>query len=108
MYEEDSRLRLTRTKRQLLPYLLLLQPGQQRGAAYDIGHRLLTADASPKLIAWALQHRVHAASWDDGRDVHNPLPRPTWVPQGSLAGWQLLWLRDESTPDDLLRTTPPR
>lgn len=102
---EDD-LGLTVEERRKLPYLLLLQPDGQRGAVYDTRHQLLADDASPALLAWAATRCTLKAAWQDALDAHNPLPRPTWAPAGTLAGWSLVWVRDDSTPDDVLQHMP--
>lgn len=88
------------------PYVLLLDASGQRGAAYNAQHRVMAAEASPRLIAWALAHHVQSSDWDDEKDRHWQRERAPWMPTGSLVGWRLLWLRDSATPHDLIRATP--
>ena len=104
--EED--LELTVKERQLKPYVLLLDPSGQHAVAYNAQHRVLVERASPKLIAWALQHHTQAAEWKDELDEHWQRERAGWMPKGSLAGWRLLWLRGAGTTDAQIRATPKR
>ena len=104
--EED--LELTAAQIQRMPYVLLVDPSGQNAVAYNAQHRVLVERASPRLIAWALQHHRQVADWDDKLDEHWQRERPSWLPAGSLAGWRLLWLRGAGTTDAQIRSTPKR
>ena len=95
-------------KRMRKPYRLLFDPVSGRGVAYDHGHRVIADQASAELIAFALDRHVLKQPWDDDKDRFMPMPRPAWVPAGSLRGWHLYWLRDERSTAQHLRDTPDR
>lgn len=57
-----------------LPYSLLLDPLNNQAAAYTNNHRLIAANASKKLIAFALANEVHRMPWDESK--YDPVWRP--------------------------------
>lgn len=90
---EDGNVILTAGQREAAPYVVLVDPLGARGAAYNSRHKLIVSDVSPELLAFAKARHVHAAVWGDEHD-HGPRERPSWMPMGSLTGWQLYWVRD--------------
>lgn len=88
------------------PYVLLVDPSGTQAVAYNPQHRVTVERVSPALLAWALQHHVHASDWDDALDVHWQRERAAWMPTGSLAGWRLYWVRNGYTTDATLRAMP--
>jgi hypothetical protein len=91
-----------------LPYVVLVDPGSGRGAAYSAQHRLLVEEASAALLRFARERHVHAAAWQDELDVHWHRERAAWMPVGSLQGWQLYWLRNDGSRPEHLRAIPKR
>lgn len=87
------------------PYLVLVESGSGRAAAYDAADQLLTEDASGELVRFALQHHVHSETVDD---LHAWTPErrlPSWVTERALRQCRLYWLRDGwSKFRDLLET----
>ena len=87
------------------PYLLLLEPGSGRAAAYDDQHRLLTEQASAALVGFALDRHVHCERWEELHYVAVHPEPPSWARPEMLAHCTLYWLRDSwSKFRDLLET----
>ena len=79
-----------------LPYSLLLDPQTNRAAAYTNNHRTITADASPKLIAFALANTVKTAPFDaqaHAAGLPNWRPLPPWATPDVQARLVLVWIR---------------
>lgn len=91
-----------------LPYVVLVDPVSGRGAAYSAQHRLMAEEASAALLRFARERHVHAAAWQDELDEYWRRERASWMPPGSLQGWQLYWLRNDSSPPEHLRAIPMR
>ena len=93
-----------------LPYTLFLDPETGRAAAYTQNHRLITEEASKRLVEWGRANAVQTADWDD--DKHDPAsewrPLPAWATPEVRGRALLLWVRQGSTPDDVLRSMPKR
>ena len=86
------------------PYLVLLEPGSGRAAAYDGQHRLLTDHPSTALVAFALRRHVYCEAWDELSEPRLVEP-PGWARADTMAGCTLYWLRDGwSKFRDLLET----
>lgn len=90
---EDGNVILTARQREEAPYLVLVDPLGARGAAYNNRHKLIVDDVSPALLAFAKNRYVKSSAWVDEHD-DGPRERPSWMPMGSLLGWQLYWVRD--------------
>ena len=89
------------------PYVVLVDPASGRGAPYNGQHKLMAQDASTELLLFALEKHVKAEDWDDALDAHFKRQRAGWMPEGSLAGWRLYWLRDGSTPNEVVIAATP-
>jgi hypothetical protein len=93
-----------------LPYTLFLDPVTGRAAAYTQNHRLITHEASARLVAWGQANAVQTADWDDER--HDPAsnwrPLPAWATPEVRGRALLLWVRKGSTADEVLRAMPRR
>jgi len=104
---------LSYTENAKLPYSLLLDPQTNRAAAYTNNHRTITAEASPKLIAFALANAVKTAPFDaqahaDGLPQWRPLP--LWATPDVQARLVLVWIRHPgaAAPDEDWRAIPAR
>lgn len=96
---EDGNVILTARQREEAPYVVLIDHLGARGAAYNSRHKLIVPDVSPELLTFAKARHVQVAAWVDERD-NWPRERASWMPMGSLEGWQLYWVRDGySTPE---------
>lgn len=98
---------LTAKQRQSAPYVVLVNPARTRGAAYNSRHQLLVGDVSADLLAFALTKHTQTANWVDDLD-DPPRLRAGWMPEGSLAGWHLYWVRSDSSTAEHLRALPER
>lgn len=87
------------------PKVLLVNPARDRAAVYIGANRLMHDVASPDLLAFGLLRGGKTVMWRDELDT-GPRPRPAWVPQGSLRGWMLIWLRDGSSTTEHLLAMP--
>lgn len=90
---EDDNVVLTARQREEAPYVVLVDALGSRGAAYNSRHKLIVEDVSPALLAFAKSRHVQSSAWGDEHE-HGPRERPSWMPTGSLTGWQLYWVRD--------------
>ena len=90
------------------PYVVLLDPVSGRGAAYNGQHKLMSEEASAALVRFAVERHTKHAPWSDEEDAKRPRERAPWMPEGSLAGWALYWLRDGNSSAQHLRETPDR
>ena len=99
----DSFLHVSRLRK---PYLVLLEPETGRAAAYDEEHRLVTEEASPALVGYALERHVHSERWEEAEYVCSPHPQPpSWAQPSQRSRLRLYWLRDSwSKFRDLLET----
>lgn len=99
----DSFLHVSRLRK---PYLVLLEPETGRAAAYDEEHRLVTEEASPALVGYALKRHVHSERWEEAEYVCSPHPQPpSWALPSQRSKLRLYWLRDSwSKFRDLLET----
>ena len=87
------------------PRVLLVNPTRDRAAVYVGANRLLRDEASAELLEFGLRRGGKTVMWRDDMDL-GPRPRPSWVPQGSLQGWMLIWLRDGTSTAEHLRAMP--
>jgi hypothetical protein len=99
----DSFLHVSRLRK---PYLVLIEPETGRAAAYDEDHRLVTEEASPALVGYALKRHVHSERWEEAEYVCSPHPQPpSWALPSERSKLRLYWLRDSwSKFRDLLET----
>lgn len=104
---EDGEVILTARQREEAPYVVLVDHLGARGAAYNSRHKLIVPDVSPALLAFAKARHVQVAAWVDERD-NWPRERASWMPMGSLAGWQLYWVRDDSSTPEHYEALPAR
>ncbi len=91
-----------------LPYSLLLDPVSNRAAAYTNNHRLITADASQELIAFALKNEVHRAPWDESR--YDPVwrPAPDWATAEVRARCVVIWIKRGHETDAYFESIPKK
>ncbi|MDD0838719.1 hypothetical protein PSQ40_09055 [Curvibacter sp. HBC61] len=89
-----------------LPNTVLYDPVSKKGAAYDGLHKLISENASAKLIEFALKKSYQDAPWDPTK--HDPqgdwTPLPSWMVGEVQHRCVLYWLKsgDESD-EDLLK-----
>ena len=93
-----------------LPYSLFLDPITDRAAAYTQNHRLITEEASARLVQWGKDRAVRDVPWErelqDSNGVWRPLP--AWATDEVIERARLVWVREGSTSDEVLRTLPHR
>ena len=93
-----------------LPYLLLHDPQTGRAAAYTNNHRLIAAEASKKLIQFALKNRKHTAPFNPA--LHDPQIRqlPDWATAETLGRLEMVWIKRPlgDAPEELWTAIPPR
>lgn len=92
-----------------LPFELLLDPETDRAAAYTSNHRLITPDASKKLIAFAKANQEQQP-WDESR--YDPdgrwRPMPDWATPDVRARCVLLWIKRGDAPPEYWRSIPKK
>lgn len=103
----EGHVTLTDEQRELLPYVILVNPARTRGAAYNSRRALIVADVSEALLRFAITHHVNVGLWEPGLD-RGPRERPTWMPKGDLEDWLMYWVRDEYSTPDHLQSLPTR
>lgn len=84
---------LTHLDRQKRPYVLLHDPQTGRAAAYTNNHRLIAAEATKKLIEYALANQAHAAPFDPSAHDDAVRQLPAWAQPQDLPRMQLVWIR---------------
>jgi hypothetical protein len=93
-----------------LPYSLLLDPQTDRAAAYTNNHRLITPNASAKLVAFAKANRAHEALWDESKyEPNGPWrPLPDWATPEVRARFVLIWIKRGSASDEYFASIPKK
>ena len=91
-----------------LPYTVLLDPVTGKGAAYTSTHRLITENASRKLVEFAQARHVQKAPWSpkEHRPESAKHPLPAWATPEVLSRVELLWVRTDGSDDLHLRALP--
>jgi hypothetical protein len=102
---EDGEVVLTARQLEQAPYVVLVDHLGARGAAYNYRHKLIVPDVSPELLAFTRTRHVHWSAWRDEYD-DGPRERASWMPMGSLEGWQLYWIRDSSSTPEHYEALP--
>ena len=104
----DERDLLSYMDKAKLPYSLLLDPVMSRAAAYTNNHRLITAEASEKLIAFALANEVHRLAWDESR--YDPVwqPAPDWATKEVRARCVVVWIKRGLETDAYFNSIPKK
>jgi len=103
----EGQVALTDEQRESLPYVVLVDPTRQRGAAYNSRRALIVDDVSPALLRFAVTRHAHMGLWEPGLD-RGPQQRPAWMPRGDLDDWLLFWVRDEFSTREHLSSLPTR
>lgn len=82
-----------------LPYTLLLDPETNRAAAYNATNQLITANASEKLIAFALDNVKQDVPFDVEGHAATPTrrPPPAWATPEVQARMRLIWITRPGT-----------
>lgn len=93
-----------------LPYSLLMDPVSGKAAAYSQNHRLVTAEASAKLVAFANANAVQRVPWDESQRDPTGLwrPLPAWATDDVRARCELVWIRKGASTDEYLASIPKR
>lgn len=97
--------KLTDEQRELLPYVVLVNPARDRGAAYNSRRALVVDDVSDSLLRFAIGRHVQVGLWEPGLS-RGPRERPNWMPTGDLEGWLMCWVRDEFSTAEHLQSLP--
>jgi len=105
--QAPRRATLTDLDRELLPYVVLVNPDRTRGAAYNSRNALIVQEVSRALLHFAITRHTQAWPWEPGLSS-GPHERPSWMPRGDLTGWHSLWVRDEFSTDEDIAELPKR
>jgi len=100
---------LTRDEIASLPLILLLDPLEEKAAAYDASNGCITDQASPELIRYALKKKYRQAAFDAERVKRNPpdwRSMPKWATPAIQERLQVVWVRSGFETDAELRTVP--
>ncbi|MEG2047310.1 MAG: hypothetical protein RR100_10720 [Comamonas sp.] len=82
-----------------LPYTVLLDPETGRAAAYNATNQLITAQASEKLMAFALANVKQDVPFDVAGHAATPTrrPPPAWATAEVQARMRLIWINRPGT-----------
>lgn len=102
---------LTRDEIASLPLILLLDPLEEKAAAYDASNVCITDNASTALIQYALQKKYRQAPFDAERVKRNPpdwRSMPKWATPTIQNRLQVVWVRSGFETDSELHRVPVR
>ena len=85
---------LSKADKAQLPYTLLLDPVTGKAAAYNATNQLITANASPELIAYARAHTKQDLIFDVVGHAATPTrrPPPAWATPEIQSRMRLIWI----------------
>lgn len=85
---------LSKADKARLPYTLLLDPETGKAAAYNATNQLITANASPELIAFVQANVKQDVPFDVEGHAATPTrrPPPAWATPEIQARMRLIWI----------------